>query len=57
MDFVGAQGAAISDFTSFSTFDNLANFSGSGEFKFGADWADFSIEEGGEFVGIMDGTS
>ena len=57
MDFVGAQGAAISDFASLGTFDHFANFSSSGEFKFGTDWANFSIEEGHKFVSVLDGTS
>ena len=57
MDFIGVQGAAISDFASLSTFDHFANFSGGGEFKFGTDWANFPIEEGHEFVSVGDGTS
>ena len=57
MDFIGAQGAAISDFASLGTFDHFANFSSSGEFKFGTDWANFSIEESDEFVIVRDGTS
>ena len=57
MDFICAQGAAVSDFTSLSTFDHFANFSSSGEFKFGTDWANFSIEESDEFVIVRDGTS
>ena len=57
MDFIGVQGAAISDFASLSTFDHFANFSGGGEFKFGTDWANFTIEEGHEFVSVGDGTS
>ena len=54
---MGAQWAAVSDFAKLSRFDNFANLSGSGEFKFGTDRADFSIEEGGDFVVVGDGTS
>ena len=54
---MGAHWAAISDFASLSTFDHFANFSGGGEFKFGTDWANFTIEEGHEFVSVGDGTS
>ena len=57
MDFICAQGAAVSDFASLGTFDHFANFSGGGEFKFGTDWANFTIEEGHEFVSVGDGTS
>jgi hypothetical protein len=57
LDFIGTQGATVSDFASLGTFDHFANFSGRGEFKFGTDWADFSIEEGHEFVSVGDGTS
>ena len=57
LDFVGTQGAAISDFTSMGTFDNFANFGSRGEFKLGTNWADFVIEEGHEFVSIGNGTS
>ena len=57
LDFIGTQGAAISNFARFSTFDHFANSSSSGEFKFGTDWANFSIEEGHKFIGIRDSTS
>ena len=57
LDFLGAQWAAVSDFAKLSIFDNFANFSGSGEFEFGTDRADISIEEGGDFVVVSDGTS
>ena len=57
MDFLGAQWAAVSDFAKLSRFDNFANLSGSGEFEFSTDRADFSIEEGGDFVVVGDGTS
>ena len=57
LDFLGAQWAAVSDFAKLSRFDNFANLSGSGEFEFGTDRADFSIEEGGDFVVVGDGTS
>merc|ERR1719220_2652864 len=57
LDFLGAQWAAVSDFAKLSRFDNFANLSGSGEFECGTDRADFSIEEGGDFVVVGDGTS
>ena len=54
---MGAHWAAISDFASLSTFDNFANFSGSGKFKFGADGANVAIEKGDNLIFVLDGTS
>ena len=54
---MGAHWAAISDFASLSTFDNFANSSGSGKFKFGADGANVAIEKGDNLIFVLDGTS
>ena len=54
---MGAHWAAISDFAKMRTFDNFANLSGSGEFKFGTDGANFAIEKGDNLIFVLDGTS
>lgn len=54
---MGAQWAAISDFAKMRTFDDFANLSGSGEFKLGADRANFALEKGDDLIFVLDGTS
>jgi len=56
-NFLGAQWAAVTDFTQTAILDNLANLGSSGKFKFGGDWGDLGVEKGQDFALVRDGTS
>jgi len=57
LDFLGAQGAAVSEFADLSALGNLSNTGSGGEFEFGGDGADFLDEKGGDLVLISQSSS
>merc|ERR1719410_2471160 len=57
MDFLGVQGAAVSEFADLSALGNLSNLGSGGKFEFGGDGADFFDEKGGDLVLISQSSS